>query len=405
MKEIKLAIIGVGARGDMLLTDAILPQKRCAVTAVCDIYRDRAEKSANDVKETDGNMPAIYTDYREAIDDVNVNTVVISAAWEAHVEIAVYAMRAGKTVALEVGGAYCVEDCWTLVNTYEETKTPFMFLENCCYGRREMMVLNMVQKGVFGEIVHCAGGYQHDLREEVSFGIEKRHYRLRNYLTRNCENYPTHELGPIAKVLGINHGNRMLSLSSFASKSCGLHEYIMKNKSDDELLKNAHFNQGDIITTVISCANGETITITLDTTLPRFYSRNFTVRGTKGMYEEATDSVFMDTEECRKHDFDWRKECGGNADKYTKEYEHPVWKKFIEDGIQGSHDGMDWLEFKAFFDCIEKDEPMPIDVYDAASWMVITALSEMSIAQGGAPVSIPDFTRGKWAYETKYLKK
>lgn len=405
MKEIKLAIIGVGARGDMLLTDAILPQKRCTVTAVCDVYRDRAEKSANDVKEADGNTPAIYTDYKKAIDDENVNAVVISAAWEAHVEIAVYAMRAGKTVALEVGGAYCVEDCWTLVNTYEETKTPFMFLENCCYGRREMMVLNMVQKGVFGEIVHCDGGYQHDLREEISFGIEKRHYRLRNYLTRNCENYPTHELGPIARILGINHGNRMLSLSSFASKSCGLHEYILKNKADDELLKNAHFNQGDIVTTVITCANGETIAMKLDTTLPRFYSRNFTVRGTKGMYEEATDSVFMDTEECRKHDFDWRKECGGNADEYAKEYEHPVWKKFIEDGIQGSHDGMDWLEFKAFFDAIEKDEPMPIDVYDAASWMVITALSEMSIAQGGAPVSIPDFTRGKWAYESKYLKK
>ena len=38
----------------------------------------------------------------------------------------------------------------------------------------------------------------------------------------------------------------------------------------------------------------------------------------------------------------------------------------------------------------------PIDVYDAAAWMAITALSEESIAQGGAPVSIPDFTRGRW---------
>ena len=39
---------------------------------------------------------------------------------------------------------------------------------------------------------------------------------------------------------------------------------------------------------------------------------------------------------------------------------------------------------------------MPIDVYDAAVWMSVTVLSEQSIAQGGAPVSIPDFTRGKW---------
>ena len=82
---------------------------------------------------------------------------------------------------------------------------------------------------------------QHDLRDEIAYGKENRHYRLRNYLSRNCENYPTHDLGPIAKILNINHGNRMLTLSSFASKSAGLHEFIMQNKSDDERLKQAHF--------------------------------------------------------------------------------------------------------------------------------------------------------------------
>ena len=47
-----------------------------------------------------------------------------------------------------------------------------MFLENCCFGRRELMVLNMVDQGVLGEVVHCAGGYQHDLRDEIAFGKE-----------------------------------------------------------------------------------------------------------------------------------------------------------------------------------------------------------------------------------------
>ena len=57
---------------------------------------------------------------------------------------------------------------------------------------------------------------------------------------------------------------------------------------------------------------------------------------------------------------------------------------------------MDYLEFKAFFEALRADAPMPIDVYDAASWMVITALSEKSIAMGSMPVEIPDFTEGKW---------
>ncbi len=395
MENINIGYVGLGGRGQFLLKDVVLAQGE-KVTAVCDTYRDRAEIGADIIMEAQNVRPSVYIDYHDLINDKNVNTVIIATAWESHVEIAVAAMKAGKAVAMEVGGAYTLAQCYELVNTYEETKTPFMFLENCCFGRREMMVLNMVQKGLLGEIVHCSGGYQHDLREEISFGRENRHYRLRNYLTRNCENYPTHELGPIAKVLNINHGNRMMTLTSTASKAAGLHEYIMLNKKEDEFLKNKQFAQGDIITTVIKCTNGETIVLTLDTTLPRYYTRGFTVRGTKGMYEEATDSVFIDSEEDRSHDFDWRKECINNAKKYEDEYDHPVWKQYIKEGVQGGHDGMDWLEFKKFFEALRNETPMPVDVYDAASWMAITALSEMSVAMGGAVVNIPDFTNGKW---------
>lgn len=395
MEQIKIGYVGLGGRGQGLLTTVVLAQGE-NVTAVCDTYEDRAEKGAELVLQAQKVRPGVYTDYHDLIKDENVNTVIIATAWESHVEIAIAAMKAGKAVAMEVGGAYSLQQCFDLVATYEETGVPFMFLENCCFGRREMMALNMVQKGVFGEVVHCSGGYQHDLREEIAYGRENRHYRLRNYLTRNCENYPTHELGPIAKILNINHGNRMLTLSATASKAAGLHEYILQNKNDDEVLKNKQFAQGDIVTTVIKCANGETIVLTLDTTLPRYYSRGFTVRGTKGMYEEATDSVFVDTKEDRDHDFNWRKACNGNAEKYQEEYDHPIWKQYLEDGVQGGHDGMDWLEFKLFFEALRNDAPMPVDVYDAVSWMAITPLSEMSIAKNGAVVDIPDFTNGKW---------
>lgn len=395
MEQIKIGYIGLGARGRSLLKNVVLGQGE-NVTAVCDVYEDRAVEGAELVFNAQKVKPSMYTDYRDVIRDENVNTIIIATAWESHVDIAIAAMKAGKAVAMEVGGAYNLQQCYDLVNTYTETGTPFMFLENCCFGRREMMVLNMVQKGFLGEVVHCSGGYHHDLRHEVAFGREGRHYRLRNYLARNCENYPTHDLGPIAKVLKINHGNRMLTLTSTASKAAGLQEYILQNKPDDEFLKNKKFAQGDVVTTVIRCANGETIVLTLDTTLPRYYSRGFTVRGTKGMYEEVTDSVFVDCNEDREHDWDWRKACCGNAEKYEDEFDHPIWKQYLKEGVRGTHDGMDWLEFKLFFDALRNDRPMPVDVYDAASWMAITALSEMSIARGGAVVDIPDFTNGKW---------
>lgn len=395
MDDIRIGYIGLGGRGYWLLKDVVLKQGE-KVTAVCDVYEDRAREGARLVTEAGQEEPHIYTDYRDVIADESVNTVIILTAWEYHVEIAVAAMRAGKAVAMEVGGSYTLEPCFELVKAYEETRVPFMFLENCCFGRREMMVLHMAEQGVLGEVVHCSGGYQHDLREEIAYGRENRHYRLRNYLSHNCENYPTHDLGPIAKVLKINHGNRMMTLSSTSSRAAGMHAYILERKPEDEFLREKRFAQGDVVTTVIKCADGATIVLTLDTTLPRYYSRGFTVRGTKGMYEEVTDSFFLDCPEHRAHDFDWRKSCINNAKEYEEEYDHPVWKQYLKEGTKGGHDGMDWLEFQQFFKALREDAPMPVDVYDAASWMAVTALSEMSIARGGAVVDVPDFTGGKW---------
>ncbi|QUO31207.1 Gfo/Idh/MocA family oxidoreductase [Faecalicatena sp. Marseille-Q4148] len=395
MKNLNVGIVGLGVRGYWLMKDVILLMPGVKVTAVCDVYEDRNERAAKLTEEVCGHVPATETDYKKLIARDDVDVVVVSCAWESHIKVAIDAMKAGKPVGMEVGGSYSVKECWDLVDTYEATQTPFMFLENCCYGRRELMALNMVKQGLFGDIVHCRGGYMHDLREEVSEGEKNRHYRLRNYIHRNCENYPTHELGPIARILNINHGNRMLTLTSMASRSAGIQEYIKDRMSDDEKLMNTRFAQGDVVNTMIKCAGGETILLTLNTSLPRFYSRDFTVCGTKGMYEEENDTVFVDKKYTAEEEWDFKANWG-NAKDYEKDYEHPIWQKFLNDGVQGGHGGMDWLVFEAFFESIRNGEPCPIDVYDAASWMCISALSEESIAMGGHPVAIPDFTNGEW---------
>ena len=397
MDKIKVGIIGLGQRGYNLLVENMVDIEKIEITALCDHYEDRIEKASNVLFEKNGYRPQLCTtDYRDVIYSDNVEVVMIFAAWEDHIPIAIMSMKKGKPVGVEVAGAYSVEQCWDLVKTYEETKTPIMMLENCCYGRSEMMAMNMRDKGFFGKIVHCNGAYHHDLRKEITGGIKNRHYRFRNYKNRNCENYPTHELGPIAQLLDINRGNRMVSLVSISSKSVGLHDYILKNHSDDENLVNTEFVQGDVITTVIKCAHGETITMTLDTSLPGYYSRAFRVHGTNARFDEDTRSVFVDGEgnheECiNKH---W-----GSVDKYAEEYEHPVWKKYLEEGVHKGHGGMDWLVLNDFFDHLVDEKPMPIDVYDMASWMAITPLTEKSIALGGVPVEIPDFTNGKWCRE------
>ena len=393
-----IAVVGFGHRGLGLLEHAIIPacqEYAVAVKTVFDTFPDRTAAAAKLVLEKTGKEAVAAQSYRQILEDPEIAAVVITAAWEAHVDLAVEAMYAGKDAAIEVGGAYAIEDCWKLVEAHEQTGRHCMMLENCCYGEKELLVMNMVRQGLFGEIVHCAGGYQHDLRNEIAGGKETKHYRLRNYINRNCENYPTHELGPIAKLLDINNGNRMVSLTSTASCAKGLHEYVVRERGVEDPLASVAFAQGDVVTTTIRCAKGQTIVLTLDTTLPRAYSRGFTVRGTKGSYFEDTNMVFLDGVH-NPYDFKAH-EIWDNAKEYKAQYAHPLWKDYDP---KGGHGGMDYLVVSAFFEALTAGVRPPIDTYDTAAYMAITPLSEQSILTGSAPVMIPDFTRGKW-YQRK----
>lgn len=394
MSKIKMAVIGLGGRGMGMLDLVMLPMENIIVTAVCDVYQDRCEDAVALVEKRNGNRPQIFCDYHELLEVAEIDAAYIVTSWQTHIEIAIACMNHHVAVASDVSGAFSIEECWELVKTYERTKTPIMLMENCCYGRDEMMVMHMIRNGLFGEVVHCAGGYHHDLRHEITYGKENRHYRLDNYKHRNCENYPTHELGPIAQILGINHGNKMLSLVSMSSKSAGLKEYVREQKPEDNMLQGKEFAQGDVVTTIIKCAHGETITLTLDTTLPRAYSRGFYVQGTKAIFQEDNRSLFLDGIH-NEYDFCW-KDHFNNIDQYRDEYEHPVWQSYLKEGVKGGHDGMDWLVMEDFVQALLNNKPMPIDVYDMASWLAVSVLSEQSIGTGSSAVYFPDFTNGKW---------
>ncbi len=394
MDKVKIGWIGLGNRGQMykMMLDTM---DDIEIAGVCDIYEDRLAEAQSYIEEKTGKSPIAVTDYRRLLELDEIDAIITPSSWEAHIDICIDSMLAGKYVATEVAGTYSVEQCWELVRTYERTRVPCMLLENCCYGKNELTVLNMVKHGLFGELVHCAGGYHHDLRDEVSLGEENRHYRLRNYMHRNAELYPTHELGPIAKYLDINRGNRMVMLTSMASKSAGLNAWLNSERAQGHELARENrdhvFTEGDIVTTMIKCAHGETIVLTHDTTLPRPYSRGNLVRGTRGIWSEERNGVLFDN---LKNDGTFCHEWT-DIEKYYGEWLHPLWREYT---AVGGHGGMDYLVLRAFIEAVKSRTQTPIDVYDAAAWMAITPLSEASIACGSMPVAIPDFTNGRWTH-------
>lgn len=402
MEKIKVGIIGFGCRS-YGMTSILLGFDDVEVVAVCDKYEDRVENGLKLVKEKKGNDAFGTTDYKELLAIKEIDAVYIATDWNMHFPIAIDSMKAGKAVALEVGGAYSVEDCWELVDTAEKTKVQFMFMENCCYNRDELLATAIARTGKLGRIVHLSGAYGHDLRGEVTGGKENRHYRLNEYLTRNCENYPTHELGPMAKALNINRGNRMVSLVSVATGSFGMEEYVESRKDTivNKDLIGVDFAQGDIIHTIITCENGETMMLRLDTSLPRSYNREFTIRGTKGMYEQISNSVYFDGQPEYWSSVEYIDKYKNSAEEF-KDLLPNEWKVITPEALEAGHGGMDYVELREFVDRLKDGGQMQCDVYDAASWMVIACLSEKSIKEGGAPQLIPDFTRG--AYKTRPAK-
>ncbi len=401
VKKVRIGAVGISGRGSGML-ELLLAVPGVVCPCVCDKYEDRAERGIEIVKNSenyDGYEVKSYLDYEEMLDKEELDALVVFTTWITHSKIAIAGMNHGLNVAMEVGGAASIEECWELVRTSERTGKFCMLLENCCYDRNEMAVFNMVKQGLFGEIIHCEGGYRHDLRDEISLGRENRHGRLFNFQNRNGELYPTHQLGPISKVLGINRGNRFLSLVSMSSKSRGLNQWIKENKGEDYDLYGYDFACGDVVTTIIKCAHGETITLTHDCCLPRPYTRNYLVQGTKGIFSDIDDAAACAITGVTETTHDWTK-----FETIREKYDHPLWAQYEKAGVKAGHGGMDYLVLSAFVEACQVGSQPPIDVYDTAAWMAITCLSEQSVAMGGMPVPVPDFTNGMWIDREDYRR-
>lgn len=406
-RKLRLGFIGVGLRGRSHLELAIM-REDTDITAICDIDPAANAESQKMLREAGRKEAAVYQqgpeDFRNLLKRDDVDAVIISTPWEWHAPMAVAAMRAGRYVGLEVPAAVTLEECWQLVQVSEETNMPCMILENVCYRRDVMAVLNMARQGLFGELLHLECGYQHDLREVkfndgkqpygggVEFGekgFSEARWRTAHAVRRNGDLYPTHGIGPVATMLDIHYGNRFVSLNSVATKSRGLHKYIVEHGGPDHPNASVEFKLGDIVTTVLRTANGETVILSHDTNGPRPYSLGFRVQGTQGIWMDLNASLYIEGLSKKAHAWE-------PAAPYLEQYDHPLWKRYGQDAKGAGHGGMDFFVLHAFIESAKMRLRPPLDVYDAAAWSAISALSEQSIAQGGALVEFPDFTRGRW---------
>lgn len=388
---VRIGVIGAGGRGTGMLQN-FLALPHVEVKAICDVVKEKAVHAQGLVEKAGQKRPEIYTngdhDFENLSKRDDLDFVYIATPWDWHTPMAVAAMHAGKHTGVEVPAVNTLEECQQLVDTSEKTRRHCMIMENCCYGQSELLVLNMVRAGVFGELLHGEGAYIHDLRKIVFEDRSEGMWRRDWHTKVNGNMYPTHGLGPVANYMGINRGDRFDYIVSMSSPQAGLDAYRAATVPKDSPKWKEKYICGDMNTSLIKTTNGLSIVVQHDVSNPHPYDRVNLIKGVKGMFRGYPDRIFLDGQK--------GEEAFTGLDAYREQYEHKLWKEHGKDAEDRGHGGMDYLMLLRLVQCIREGLAPDIDVYDAASWSAIAELSEKSVAQGSAPQKFPDFTHGDW---------
>lgn len=390
---VRIGFVGVGLQGTGHVENlAHIPG--CRVTAICDIDDARIKIATKIITDAGHPAPKVYNngprDFENLCAKEDLDLVYTATPWEWHVPVMLAAMKNGKHAATEVPAAMSVDDCWAMVEAAEKYQKHCLLMENCNYDRPELMVYNMVRKGLFGEIIHAEGAYLHDLRsikfEDRSEGLWRRAWATK----LNGNLYPTHGLGPIANCLDNNRGDRFDYMVSMSGPARGLQDWRKEHVAADSPKQKENYICGDINLSMIKMQSGKTIVVQHCTNLPRPYSRINLVQGTKGLFMGYPNRVYIEGKSARRDQWE-------DMSVWMKDYEHPLWQsETAKKATTAGHGGMDFLEDYRLIKCLNEGKPTDSTVYDAAAISAVVGMSAQSVIKKGAPVSFPDFTRGKW---------
>ncbi len=400
LETVRIGFIGLGNRGPSSLRRLCLIDG-VEIKAISDIREDRVEIGQKIL--ADSGMPPARTygkdedDWKRMCESDDIDLIYQVTPWRLHTPVSLFAMEHDKHAAVEMPAALTIEDNWKLVSTSERTRKHCMMLENCCYDFFELLVLNMVRQGLFGDVIHADAAYIHD---QIGIAFEKNKYPgmwlLKESQKRNGNHYPTHGLGPVCQVMNINRGDRMQHLVSMQSNDFSYGPRAAELAKEDPFYEEFDTDsyRGNMNTAIIRTERGKTIMLQHDVSSPRPYTRKYTISGTKATAQKwpLPPRISMGGDQWVSQE---------EIQELEEKYSPPIMKKIGALAKQvGGHGGMDFMMDWRLIDCLRNGIPLDQDVYDAAAWSSIVALTEWSVANGSQPIQVPDFTCGAYIDNT-----
>ena len=399
LDTVRVGVTGLGNRGSGTVV-RLASLEGVEITALNDLEPDRVA-SAEESIDSDLHNPVGYSegedDWRRMCEQEDIDLIAIATPWDLHAEQTIYAMEQGKHVYVELPAAQTIEECWQLVETSERTRKHCVQMSSSCHYGDQAYVLNMVRNGLFGEIIHGEGAYIHDLMDDYNFTKDTYHdlWRLKENIGRNGNLYPQHGLVPVAQMMDLNYGDQMTHMVSMSTN-----DFMMGNRAEELAAQDDFWEpyagrdyRGNLNVSIIRTHNGRTIMLQHDVTTPRPRIRFDLISGTEGTFRAGKGIGF-------NYNDGWIPDQ--EYDQLFEEYKPEITRRFEELQEQARRESpergyarvnaMDWR----LIDCLRNGLPMEMDVYEAALTSAVIPLSEWSVANGSAPIEVPDFTNGAW---------
>lgn len=170
--RINIGLIGCGGRGASDAADFDRFGKAnnaCQIVAVCDVYEKRKRIQAERYKVKG------YLDYRELLNQPDVDAVIVATPDHWHGKMAIDAMDHGKDVYLEKPMVHTNDEARQLVATVKETKRILQVGSQTTSADMWWKAKKAIADGMIGQMIESQGSYHRNSTEgEWNYPIDEK---------------------------------------------------------------------------------------------------------------------------------------------------------------------------------------------------------------------------------------
>jgi predicted dehydrogenase len=362
--KLNIGIVGACGRGASFKSacDAL---NNVTILAVCDVNNDELGAARERLGASEQ-----YTDYCEMLEKSTIDAIIIGTPMQYHAPMAIAALSRNISVLSEVTAGVSIDECRELVTACNNSRGIYMMAENYTYMQSNVIVRELVSRGLFGTPYYAEGEYIHELKEMNEYQTP---WRRRWQTGVDGITYGTHSLGPILQWMP---GDR---ITRVCCEGTGV-------RHTDHTGKPYCQASG---TMLCKTEKDALIKIRVDMLSDRPHSMtNYQLQGTDGAYESARawgekDRVWL--RDINKDAHNWM-----DLSELYEEYLPEFWKENMERGEAAGHGGGDFFEILDFVDAIEGKRQNPIGIHEAMDMTLPGLVSQLSIAEDGRWMDVPD---------------